>query len=107
MEHRMHAGHARDVPSERLIESLCILPGEAMRGGMWEARWILRDVWRRASGAEPELRGAAHSKHPVHAGHARDVPSERLVESGCRLTGKVGCGRGRRGGSCVFVVWRV
>ena len=41
MEHRMHVGHARDVPSERLIESLCILPGEAMRGGMWEARWIL------------------------------------------------------------------
>ena len=83
IEHPIHAGHARDAPSKRLVERACILPGEARRGGKWVATWILRGVWRQASGAEAGA--AAHIEHPVHAGHARDVPSERLVESGCVL----------------------
>ena len=41
IEHVVHAGHARDVPSKRLVEHDCILPGKARRGGKWEARWIL------------------------------------------------------------------
>ena len=42
MEHLVHAGHGRDVPSKRLVERSCKLPGKARRGGKWEARWILR-----------------------------------------------------------------
>ena len=94
LEHIVHAGHARDVPSERLIESSCILPNETRRGGKWEARWILRGGWRQASGAEAG--GAAHIEHPAHAGHTGDVPIKRLVETRCKLPKRMTCsGRGK------------
>ena len=59
---------------------------KARHCGKWEARWILRGGWLRASDAEAG--GAAHGEHPVHAGYSRDFPSERLVESACRLPGE-------------------
>ena len=34
-----------------------------------------------ASDKRLETCGAAHFEHPVHAGHARDVPSKRLIEA--------------------------
>ena len=148
MEHLVHAGHGRDVPSKRLVESVCVLPGKVSRGGKWEARWILRgggvgqavqrqaalrtwNIWSmlvtvetsQASGwlnrdaccqasearrcgvwetrwdlvawwvaSSKRCRGAAHLEYPAHAGHARGVPSKRLVESARILPGKASRG---------------
>ena len=83
-EHPVHAGHARDVPSERLVEPGGVLP--SVRGEvLWETRWDLIAWWVASS---KRCRGAAHLEHPVHAGHARDVPKKRLVERSCRLPGE-------------------
>ena len=60
--------------------------------GTGRARWILRGGCgvRRAV---QRAGGAAHGKHPVHAGHARDVPIKWLVESSCILPNKPMRGR--------------
>ena len=100
IEHGNTAGHARHVPSKWLVESLCVLPGEAKRnGGITKRLASGADAWR--VGGEQCRGGAAHSEHPVHAGHARDVPSKWLVKSVCVLPNEVDAVGKQEDDSCV------
>ena len=61
LEHLVHAGHARKVPSKRLIKSLCILR---------DVRWTCMVAGGFSDGfTKVEASGAVHLEHLVHAGH--------------------------------------
>ena len=55
-KHLRHTGHVRDVPSKRLVESLCIL-----QDVRWTCMCQVVSVM--------EASGAVHLEHVVHAGH--------------------------------------